>query len=107
MAAKKSQPNEPAGYAEAMREVETILAELDSNAIDVDVLSAKVERASFLISWCNERISSAQMTVDSLMADLIVEEEDIEDEDDFDEDFDDDDDEDDDDDDDEFDEDDE
>lgn len=86
MAAKKSQPQEPAGYAEAMREVETILAELDSNAIDVDVLSAKVERASFLISWCNERISSAQMTVDSLMADLIVEEEDIEDEDDFDDD---------------------
>lgn len=75
MAAKKSQPQEPAGYAEAMREVETILSELDSNTIDVDVLSAKVERASFLIAWCNERISSAQMTVDSLMADLIVDEE--------------------------------
>lgn len=95
MAAKKSQPQEPAGYAEAMREVETILSELDSNTIDVDVLSAKVERASFLISWCNERISSAQMTVDSLMADLIVEEDDndedfdVED-DDFDEDEDDD-----------------
>lgn len=86
MAAKKSQPQEPAGYAEAMREVETILSELDSNSIDVDVLSAKVERASFLISWCNERISSAQMTVDSLMADLIVEDEEDTDEDDFDDD---------------------
>ncbi len=74
MAAKKSQPQEPAGYAEAMREVETILSELDSNSIDVDVLSAKVERASYLISWCNERISSAQMTVDNLMADLVVDE---------------------------------
>jgi len=93
MAAKKSQPQEPAGYAEAMREVETILSELDSNTIDVDVLSAKVERASFLISWCNERISSAQMTVDSLMADLIVEDDDgdddFDDEDDFDDDEDD------------------
>ena len=86
MAAKKSQPQEPAGYAEAMREVETILSELDSNSIDVDVLSAKVERASFLISWCNERISSAQMTVDSLMADLIVEDEEDTDEDEFDDD---------------------
>jgi exodeoxyribonuclease VII small subunit len=57
-----------------MREVETILSELDSNSIDVDVLSAKVERASYLISWCNERISSAQMTVDNLMADLVVDE---------------------------------
>lgn len=87
MAAKKSQPQEPAGYAEAMREVETILSELDSNTIDVDVLSAKVERASFLIAWCNERISSAQMTVDSLMADLIVDEdEESEDDEDFDDD---------------------
>ena len=70
MATKKNQSAEPAGYAEAMREVESILSELDSNSIDVDVLSAKVERASYLITWCNERISSAQMTVDALVADL-------------------------------------
>jgi exodeoxyribonuclease VII small subunit len=86
MAAKKSQPQEPAGYAEAMREVEAILAELDSNTIDVDVLSAKVERASYLITWCNDRISAAQMTVDNLVADLSVDvddnlEEDFDDED--------------------------
>lgn len=79
MATKKSQPQEPAGYAEAMREVESILSELDSNTIDVDVLSAKVERASYLIAWCNERISSAQMTVDTLMADLIVDEDSVDD----------------------------
>jgi exodeoxyribonuclease VII small subunit len=80
MAAKKSQPQEPAGYAEAMREVEAILAELDSNTIDVDVLSTKVERASYLISWCNERISAAQMTVDNLVADLAIEDdEDVDD----------------------------
>lgn len=86
MAAKKSQPQEPAGYAEAMREVEAILSELDSNTIDVDVLSAKVERASYLITWCNDRISAAQMTVDNLVADLSVDvddnlEEDFDDED--------------------------
>ena len=70
MAAKKNQPNEPTGYAEAMREVESIIAELDSNSVDVDVLAAKVERASFLINWCNERITAAQLTVDSLVATL-------------------------------------
>lgn len=94
MAAKKSQPQEPAGYAEAMREVEAILSELDSNTIDVDVLSAKVERASYLITWCNDRISAAQMTVDNLVADLSVDvddnlEEDFDDEDEDDEDDDD------------------
>lgn len=86
MATKKAQSSDPAGYAEAMREVESILSELDSPSVDVDVLSTKVERASFLINWCNERISSAQMTVDALVADLGVFEEDESDEEDFDDD---------------------
>jgi exodeoxyribonuclease VII small subunit len=87
MATKKTQNADPAGYAEAMREVESILSELDSPSVDVDVLSTKVERASFLINWCNERISSAQMTVDALVADLGVFEVDEEDFDDDDDDF--------------------
>lgn len=95
MAAKKSSQSEPKGYADAMKEVETILAELDSTSVDVDVLSVKVERASFLINWCSERVASAQMTVDALVADLAEyadsDDEDFDDED-FDEDEDDDDD---------------
>lgn len=97
MATKKAAQSEPKGYAEAMREVESILSELDSNSVDVDVLATKVERASFLINWCTERITSAQMTVDSLVADLaeyVVEDDDDTDDEDYDEDddFDDDDD---------------
>jgi exodeoxyribonuclease VII small subunit len=84
MATKKTQQADPKGYAEAMREVESILSELDSPSVDVDVLSTKVERASFLINWCNERIASAQMTVDTLVADLGVSDDDEEfDDDDF------------------------
>ena len=83
MATKKAQAGEPAGYAEAMREVESILSELDSNSVDVDILATKVERASFLINWCNERIASAQMTIDSLVADLGVDEEEDFDDDEF------------------------
>ncbi len=70
MAPKKTTQAAPAGYAEAMREVESILSELDSSSIDVDVLATKVERASFLITWCNERITAAQLTVDTLVADI-------------------------------------
>jgi exodeoxyribonuclease VII small subunit len=90
MATKKAAQSEPKGYAEAMREVETILSELDSNSVDVDVLAIKVERASFLINWCSERVTSAQMTVDALVADLA--EYVVEDDEDSDDDFDDDDD---------------
>lgn len=73
MANKKTTQTEPKGYAEAMAEVESILAEMDSTSVDVDVLSARVERASFLINWCSERIASARMTVENLVADLVEE----------------------------------
>jgi len=72
MAPKKSATAAPAGYAEAMREVEQILSELDSNSVDVDVLATKVERASFLITWCNERIAAAQLSIDTLVASIDV-----------------------------------
>ncbi len=82
MAAKKTTQVAPAGYAEAMSEIDSVLSQLDSNSIDVDVLATKVERASFLITWCNERITAAQLTVDALVADIEFEESDFEDDDD-------------------------
>ena len=84
MAPKKTTQAAPAGYAEAMREVESILSELDSSSIDVDVLATKVERASFLITWCNERITAAQLTVDTLVADIEFDTDEDSDDEDFD-----------------------
>lgn len=71
MATKKGN-TEPAGYAEAMAEIEDILRELDSPHVDVDALAEKVERASYLVGWCNDRISAAEMTVENLVADLAL-----------------------------------
>lgn len=69
MAAKKSAAqSEPKGYADAMSELEALLRDLDSASIDVDVLSAKVSRASYLIEWCTDRITAAQLTIDDLVA---------------------------------------
>ena len=68
MAAKKTDNQEPKGYAEAISELESLLRDLDSGSIDVDALSTKVSRASYLIEWCNGRISAAQMTIDEMVA---------------------------------------
>jgi exodeoxyribonuclease VII small subunit len=65
MSSKKSAtPKEPQGYAEALSELEAILSEIDNPKVDVDVLSERVARASFLISWCKARIASAQFSVE-------------------------------------------
>ena len=70
MSSKKTPAGEPKGYAEAMSELEGILRELDSASVDVDVLSVKVQRASFLVEWCTSRITAAQVTIDELVAGL-------------------------------------
>jgi exodeoxyribonuclease VII small subunit len=58
------------GYAEAMAELEEILDELESDALDVDVLAERVQRAGELIKTCRARITRAQADVDRIVADL-------------------------------------
>ena len=57
-------------YAEALAELEEILAELEDEALDVDVLSQRVERASELIRFCRDRITTARTQVHQIVADL-------------------------------------
>lgn len=61
MATKKT---DEIGYAAALKELETILNELEKPDVDVDVLASKVERASELIRLCRERINNAQLQIE-------------------------------------------
>jgi exodeoxyribonuclease VII small subunit len=58
------------GYADAMRELDDILEELERDDLDVDVLATKVQRASELIQLCRNRIARAQSDVDRVVTDL-------------------------------------
>ncbi|MFM7262262.1 MAG: exodeoxyribonuclease VII small subunit [Acidimicrobiales bacterium] len=79
MATRKSANNEPAGYAEAIAEVESILRELDSGTVDVDVLTVKVARAAELIDWCTARIAAVQEQVDGMVSSFEDEDDEAED----------------------------
>lgn len=57
-------------YAEALAELDDILGELEDEALDVDVLSERVERASQLIRFCRGRITTARTQVQQIVADL-------------------------------------
>ena len=61
---------EPEGYAEAMAELEAILAEIEDDAVDVDLLTRKVARAAQLVRWCRGRIDGARVDVERIVADL-------------------------------------
>lgn len=60
----------PQGYAEALAELETILAELERTDVDVDVLAAQVKRASELIGFCRDRIGNARLQIEQVVAEL-------------------------------------
>ena len=55
------------GYADAMAELETILATLERSDVDVDLLADNVKRASLLIARCRERIVDAEMSVNKIV----------------------------------------
>jgi exodeoxyribonuclease VII small subunit len=58
------------GYAEAMAELEQILADIEQDDVDIDVLAGKVRRASDLIRLCRERIHGARMEVEQIVTEL-------------------------------------
>lgn len=58
------------GYPEALAELEDILAGLESDEVDVDTLAQHVQRASTLIELCRERISSARLRIEEVVAQL-------------------------------------
>ena len=62
------------GYGTAMAELEEILEALEGDDLDVDLLAARVERASALIRLCRDRISGARLQVEKVVSSLDPEE---------------------------------
>ena len=57
-------------YADAMDELEAILAELEREDVDIDHLAERVARATALIELCRSRIQSARLDVTRLVEGL-------------------------------------
>lgn len=56
------------GYAEALDEVQEILATLESDATDVDLLAERVQRADRLLRHCRSRLDDARLRVEQVVA---------------------------------------
>ncbi|MDG2428540.1 MAG: exodeoxyribonuclease VII small subunit [Acidimicrobiales bacterium] len=60
-------------YALALDEIQEILAALESDATDVDVLAERVRRANVLIHHCRSRLDDARFRVTQIVASLETE----------------------------------
>ena len=60
----------PIAYADAMAELEAIVAGLEQQDVDVDVLAGRVARAAELIKLCRSRIDETRIEVERIVGDL-------------------------------------
>jgi exodeoxyribonuclease VII small subunit len=58
------------GYAEALAQLEVILAELEDGDVDIDRLAERVRRAAELLEVCRGRIEDARVEVTRIVAEL-------------------------------------
>ncbi len=57
-------------YSQALTELEKIVAEIESEEIDVDAVAEKVKRAAFLISLCRSRLKDTGEEVKKVLAEM-------------------------------------
>ena len=57
-------------YAEAIAELESIVAGLEGTDVDVDALAARVARAAELITLCRDRIARTRLEVERIVGDI-------------------------------------
>ena len=69
----KSKSDESIGYAQALEELESILAELEEDDVDVDKLASHVQRASQLIELCRDLIGNAKLKIEEVVKGLAQE----------------------------------
>lgn len=60
-------------YSEALDELDDILAELESSAVDVDLLAERVARGAVLVRYCRQRLRVVRSDVDDVVDDLLDE----------------------------------
>lgn len=63
-------PPDELGFTAAAAELDQIVADLESGALDVDALTTKVTRAAELVTWCRARIDGTRLQVEQVLTSL-------------------------------------
>ncbi len=57
-------------YTASIEEIESILRQIETEALDVDVLTEKVQRAAELIKSCKEKLHKTDSEVQKILDDM-------------------------------------
>lgn len=59
--------NDNVNYKNALEEIESIVEEIESESIDVDMLTEKVKRAAYLIKMCKAKLKKTDDEVKKIL----------------------------------------
>ena len=57
-------------YSQAIEELEGIIQDIEAESIDVDSLTEKVRRATFLIKFCKNNLRATEEEVKKVLSDI-------------------------------------
>lgn len=60
-------------YSNAFEELENIIHEIESEAINIDDLSIKVKRASILLKFCKDKLRSTETEISTILDEMETE----------------------------------
>jgi len=64
------QKKEDISYSQAFSELEKILQEIENEEIDLDNLSNKIKRASFLLKSCKSKLRSTEREIEGIVDEI-------------------------------------
>ncbi|MBW3129085.1 exodeoxyribonuclease VII small subunit [Hymenobacter profundi] len=64
-------------YRQAIEELETILRTLETDSVDVDDLTAQVQRSAELIRLCKQKLRGIESTIDQVFENLDEEDDEV------------------------------
>ncbi len=62
--------NKELTYSQALKELEKIVKEIESEEVDIDILAEKIKRASQILTFCKGRLRTAEDEVKKVLAEM-------------------------------------
>ena len=62
--------NKELTYSQALKELEKIVKEIESEEVDIDILAEKIKRASQIITFCKGKLRTAEDEVKKVLAEM-------------------------------------
>lgn len=62
--------NKELTYSQALKELEKIVKEIESEEVDIDILAGKIKRASQILVFCKGKLRTAEDEVNKVLTEM-------------------------------------